>query len=70
MSLLELMAIPMSARFILIIAVVVNVVLSVLFEKWGTTIAAGVIGIMIDCFRNKRRVRDGKAYKLVENGMR
>lgn len=70
MTLLELMDIPTMARLILVGAVAINVILSVLFEKWGTTVAAGVIGIVIDCFRNKRRVRDGKAYKLVENGMR
>ncbi|THH06605.1 hypothetical protein EW145_g3970 [Phellinidium pouzarii] len=67
--LLELMELPLSARLALALGVVVNVALSTAFESWGTTSVAGAIGLATDCFRSKRRIRDGKIYKSVENGM-
>ncbi|EJD02982.1 Ca-transporting ATPase [Fomitiporia mediterranea MF3/22] len=68
--LLELMVIPFSGRSILIAAVAVNVLLSVTFERWGTASVARVISFATDQFRIRRRIRDGKAYKAVEHGMR
>lgn len=70
--LLELMSIPLSARLTLVAAIVVNVVLSTVFEHWGTSFVAGIIGFVQACspFRSRRRYRDGKAYKTVESDMR
>lgn len=70
--LLELISIPLSARLTLVAAIVVNVVLSTVFEHWGTSFVAGIIGFVQACspFRNRRRYRDGKAYKTVESDMR
>ncbi|KAH8119391.1 Ca-transporting ATPase [Phellopilus nigrolimitatus] len=67
--LLELMVVPLSARLVLIALVVVNVAISTAFESWGTSFVSGVIGFTTNYLRSKRRVRDGKMYKAVENGM-
>ena len=49
---------------------VVNVVLSVLFERVATNSVGRVIGSTIEALRSKTRVRGGKVYKTVESGMR
>ncbi|KAI0656621.1 P-type ATPase [Cubamyces menziesii] len=66
---LELMALPISARATLLLAVVMNVLASMAFEHWGTQAVAHVIGLFFD-LRRQHRVRDGKLYKAVEGGMR
>ncbi|KAI0351056.1 Ca-transporting ATPase [Trametes cingulata] len=66
---LELMALPGSARGTLLLAVVINVLASLAFEQWGTQIVARVIGLVFE-LRRHHRVRDGKLYKAVEGGMR
>lgn len=66
---LELMALPISARATLLLAVVMNVLASMAFEHWGTRVVAHVIGLFFD-LRRQHRVRDGKLYKAVEGGMR
>ncbi|KAI5123953.1 hypothetical protein M0805_006366 [Coniferiporia weirii] len=68
--LLELMRLPFTARLVLLAGVIVNIVFSTVFERWGTASIAGVIGYVTDYLHGKRRVRDGKTYKIVENGMR
>ncbi|KAL5485211.1 hypothetical protein ACEPAI_7853 [Sanghuangporus weigelae] len=70
LMLLELMILPLSARFVLIAAVVINVILSVTFEKLGTAAVSGLIGFAMEHLRSRRRIRDGKTYKAVEHGMR
>ena len=59
---LNLMTVPGSGRGVLLVAVVVNVILSVVFEGY----VAGWIGGVL---RRGRR-RTGKLYKVVEAGMR
>ncbi|CDO77638.1 hypothetical protein BN946_scf184946.g32 [Trametes cinnabarina] len=66
---LELMALPISARATLLLAVVMNVLGSMAFEHWGTQLVARVIGLFFE-LRRHHRVRDGKLYKAVEGGMR
>lgn len=68
--LLELMEIPVSARFTLLFAVIINVAVSMAYEKWGITIIASLIGFLMESLRSRKRIRDGKAYKAIENGMR
>ncbi|KAI0063606.1 P-type ATPase [Artomyces pyxidatus] len=65
---LELMSIPTSARVTLLMAGVINVALSVAFERWGAQAVADVVGLFQQ--HQKRRVRDGKAYKAVEASAR
>lgn len=67
---LELMNLPFTARLTLLTSVAINISLSVLFERWGTEAIVELITLVSDCWRNKRRVRDGKAYKAVDNGSR
>ena len=68
--LLDLMNLPQSARLILVLTVLVNVALSVLFERVATTSVGKIMGMAIDALRSRSRVRGGKVYKAVESGMR
>lgn len=67
---LELMPIPFPARALLAAFVLVNVVASLAFEEWATQLIAKVIGALMKLRQEKRRYREGKAYKAVEGGMR
>ncbi|EGO26058.1 Ca-transporting ATPase [Serpula lacrymans var. lacrymans S7.9] len=67
--LLELMPLPLSARMWLVVFAVVNVVLSLAFEQWATQAISKVIGALLNLRQEKRRFREGKAYKAVEGGM-
>ena len=66
---LELEDLPFSGRSTLLFAVVVNVALSMAFERWGAQTVSRAVGYVIN-FRGKHRVKDGKTYKVVEGGMR
>ncbi len=67
-SVLELMDIPFSGRVTLVVAVVVNIVLSVAFERWGAPAIAQLIDYLSN-LRRRHRVRDGKTYKAIEGAM-
>jgi len=67
---LELMPLPTSARRTLLLVAAINVVSSVVFEKWGSGVVARIVGRLSLLRKGRRRVRDGKAYKAVEGGMR
>ncbi|KAF5380526.1 hypothetical protein D9615_004513 [Tricholomella constricta] len=67
-DLLNLMPLVLSARLVLLLAVVMNVVASMAFEEWGARRIAGLIGSLTKWRRGRRRGR--KTYKLVEGGMR
>lgn len=67
---LELMPIPFSARASLAAFVLVNVVVSLAFEEWATQLIAKMIGALMKLQREKKRYLEGKAYKVVEGGMR
>ena len=69
-KLLNLMALPVSARMTLLAAVAVNVVASVVYDDWGAQNIAKVIGVWQKWYGGRRRIREGKAYKAVEGGMR
>ena len=66
---LELMPLPYSARWTLLIAVVINVAISMAYERWGAQNIAVLIGSAMR-MRRRWRTRDGKTYKAVEGGMR
>ena len=68
MKLLELMYLPPGARATLLLAVVVNIVTSLVYEHYGAQAVSRVIGMLFELRR--RRVREGKIYKAVEGGMR
>jgi cation-transporting ATPase 13A3/4/5 len=70
-SLLGLMTIPVTGRYTLLVAVVINVGLSMAFEEWGTQRISTAIGSIVEWLQHRHwRRGDKAAYKLVEGGMR
>jgi cation-transporting ATPase 13A2 len=66
LDLLELMPLPGSARTTLLAVVVINVMLSLAFERWGTqAVTAGLSWASSQFRRGKWTRKDGKAYKAV-----
>ena len=59
---LELMILPFEGRTLLLWVVVVNVVLSMMYEKWGVGAVARVVGWVIRLRGGKRRA----GYQRVE----
>ncbi|GJE95870.1 P-type cation-transporting ATPase domain-containing protein [Phanerochaete sordida] len=68
-SILELTNLPLSGRLTLLLAVVINVVLSMTFERWGAPAVAVAVEYLTS-LRKRHRTKDGKAYKAVDGGMR
>lgn len=64
--LLELMVLPYSACTTLLIGVTANIIVSVMFERWGVQYLAQIVGSLIKMYQQHRRIRLGKAYKLVD----
>lgn len=64
--LLDLMTLPYSARTTLLVGVVVNVIVSVMFERWGVQYLAQIVGSLTKMYQEHRRIQLGKAYKLVD----
>lgn len=69
-DILELMVLPYSARSSILFSVIVNVLLSMVYEEWGSKLVSQTVGALMRLRKGRRRVRDGKAYKVVEGGMR
>ena len=67
---LELLPIPFSARASLAGFILVNIVVSLAFEEWATQLIVKLVGALMKLRQEKRRYREGKAYKAVEGGMR
>ena len=69
-EILTLMVLPVAGRYVLLVAAIINVGISMAFEEWGTPAVSTVIELMTRWWqRGKRRTRDGKMYKVVEDGM-
>lgn len=66
MILLELMKLPYLGRRTLLVGVMVNVITSVMFERWGVQYLAQIVGSLTRTYKEHRRIRLGKAYKLVD----
>lgn len=66
MILLDLMKLPWSGRTTLFVGVAVNTIFSVIFERWGVQYLAQIVGSLTKKYEERRRIRLGKAYKLVE----
>ncbi|KAF8070552.1 hypothetical protein FPV67DRAFT_1487805 [Lyophyllum atratum] len=67
-DMLNLIPLAFSARLMLLLVVVINVVVSMAFEEWGARWIAWMIGTVEKWRRGRRRAT--KAYKVVEGGMR
>lgn len=66
-SILELEDLPFPGRVTLLFGVVVNIFLSIAFERWGSSAVAQLVGYVMH-LRGKHRSKDGKTYKVVEGG--
>jgi cation-transporting ATPase 13A3/4/5 len=66
---LELMPLPFSGRAWLAVFALTNVAVSLAFEQWITQFISQVIGVLMNLHLEKKRYREGKAYKAVEGGM-
>ncbi|KIY66889.1 P-type ATPase [Cylindrobasidium torrendii FP15055 ss-10] len=66
LDLLTLMPLPIQGRTFLAFVVVVNLALSVVYEKYGAEIVGGLVGTALELHSGRRRVRDGKMYKAVD----
>lgn len=70
-DLLTLVTLPMAARLVLLAVAAGNVAASMAFEQWGAQVVGSVIGSVMRWWqRGRRRVQEGKVYKVVEGGMR
>lgn len=68
--LLDIMPLPFSARFTLLVAAMLNAALCMALERWAP-LAKIVAAISRRIrLRKRRALREGKLYKAVEGGMR
>lgn len=68
-ALLELVPIPISARLTLLWAAIINVVVSVGYERWIAQAVADVVGIFVSSLRqdsSRRRIKDNRVYRAVD----
>ena len=66
---LELMPLPFVGRMDLLVSVMINVCLSMVFERWGAQgIAEAVDSLRELISHDTRRYQDGKAYRAVDMG--
>jgi cation-transporting P-type ATPase 13A2 len=63
---LELVPIPISARLTLLWAAVINVAVSVGFERWISQVVADVVGMFMTQHEGRRRVKDNRVYRAVD----
>lgn len=69
--LLDIMPLPRDAKLALLGIAVLNVVLSLAFERWLQGILAKFIGLLMKLRggATRRRTKEGKMYKAVEHGL-
>jgi cation-transporting ATPase 13A3/4/5 len=65
-ALLELMPMPISARLILLSAAIINVAVSVVFERWIAQLVADVVGVFVSQHEGRRRIKDSRMYRAIE----
>lgn len=69
-ALLELVPIPISARLTLLWAAIINVAVSVGYERWIAQAVGEVVGMFVSSLRQdgsgRRRIKDNRVYRAVE----
>lgn len=65
-ALLELVPIPISARLTLLWAAIINVAVSVGFERWIAQAVAEGVGMFMSQHEGRRRIKDSRVYRAVE----
>jgi cation-transporting ATPase 13A2 len=69
-KILTLMPLPVAGRYVMLAAAIINVGVSMAYEEWGTPAVSSVVGLVTRWWqRGKRRTRNEKMYKVVEDGM-
>jgi cation-transporting ATPase 13A3/4/5 len=66
---LELVPIPISARLTLLWAAIINVVVSVGYERWIAQAVADVVGMFVSSLRqdsSRRRIKDNRVYRAID----
>src|SRR5713226_149415 len=61
-ALLELVPIPMSGRLTLLWATVINVAVSVGYERWMAQVVADAVGVFVSQQDGRRRIKDNRVY--------
>lgn len=64
-AVLELMPLPLSARLTLLWAAIINVAVSVVFERWVAQLIADVVGMLVSEHEGRRRIKDSRAYRAI-----
>ncbi len=65
-ALLELVPIPMSGRLTLLWATVINVAVSVGYERWMAQVVADAVGVFVSQQDGRRRIKDNRVYRAVD----
>lgn len=68
-DILTLIPLPSDGKSMIVIVVLLNVLISLSFEHWGSEAVARAVGVITKPWKERRRVQDDKAYKTVEGGM-
>jgi cation-transporting P-type ATPase 13A2 len=66
-ALLELVPIPMSGRLTLLWATIINVAVSVGYERWMAQVVAEAVGVFVSQQDSRRRIKDSRIYRAVDN---
>lgn len=64
-AVLELMPLPLSARLTLLWVAIINVAVSVVFERWVAQLIADVVGMLVLEHEGRRRIKDNRAYRAI-----
>jgi cation-transporting ATPase 13A2 len=67
-ALLELVPIPVSARLTLLWAAIINVAVSVGYERWISQAVADAVGMIVSSQQDssRRRIKDNRVYRAVD----
>lgn len=65
-ALLELVPIPISARLTLVWAAIINVAVSVGYERWVAQVVADAVGMFVSQQDSRRRVKDNRIYRAID----
>jgi cation-transporting P-type ATPase 13A2 len=65
-ALLELMPVPISARMTLLWATIINVAVSIAYERWVAQLVAELVGMFVSHHESRRRVKDSRMYRAIE----
>lgn len=67
-ALLELVPIPISARLTLVWAAIINVAVSVGYERWIAQVVADAVGMFVSAQQDssRRRIKDNRVYRAVD----